>query len=105
MTLTTHDEQVLVGLSLAAIRRRLERVAKMVLDRGDAVTDLLRAAASNDDAAWRQIREVCDRRCGNGLNLLDLVVEIGQQELVRRGEARTWNWPGSEGRERMGPRP
>jgi hypothetical protein len=31
----------------------------------------------------------------NPFNLLDLVVEIGQQILVRAGEPRTWVWPGS----------
>jgi hypothetical protein len=108
VTLATHDEQVLMGISLAADRRRLERVARRVLDRDDGVTELLRAAGAGGDeadAARRQIREVCDRRSGNGLNLLDLVVEIRQQEWVRRGEARTWNWLGREGRDRMGARP
>jgi hypothetical protein len=96
MTLTTHDEQVLVGVSLAADRRRLERVARKVLDRDDAVTALLRAAGAGGDEAdeaWREIKNVCESRRGNALNLLDLVVELGQQDLVRAGEPRTWDWP------------
>jgi hypothetical protein len=80
---TDHDERVLVTLSLAADRRRLAGIAARVLDRGDAVTDLLRAACANDDEACRKIRDVCDRRGGNGLNVLDLAVEIGQQDLLR----------------------
>jgi hypothetical protein len=108
VTLTTHDEQVLVGVSLAADRRRLAQVARRVLDRDDAVTELLRAAGAGGDeadVAWRQMPQVCDRHRGNGLNLLDLVVEIGQQERMRRGEPRTWNWPGRERHDRMAPRP
>jgi hypothetical protein len=97
MTLSEHDEQVLAVLSLAADRRRLERVARRVLERDDAVTDLLRrAATSEDDEAWRQISDVCDRRRGNPFNALDLVVELHQQERVRAGEPRTWTWPRSE---------
>jgi hypothetical protein len=91
--LSEHDERVLAVMSLAADRHRLERVAARVLDRDDAAMELLRAAAANDDGAWRQIRDVCERRRGNPFNALDLVVEIGQQERERRGESRTWSWP------------
>jgi hypothetical protein len=99
VTLTTRDERVLVGVSLAATRDRLERVARVVLDRDDAVTELLRACAAYEDGAWAQVRAVFERRGqGNGLMLLDLVVEIAQQERERRGEARTWNWPGRPAR-------
>jgi hypothetical protein len=89
--LTERDERVLVGISLAADRPRLERVARVVLDRDDAVTQLLRAAAlagDHHDEAWRQIRDVCQRRRGNPFNLLDLIVEISQQEMERRGQPR-----------------
>jgi hypothetical protein len=75
-------------------------VARVVLERDDAVTELLRAAAlgsDQSDVAWRLIRDVCDRRRGNGLNVLDLVVEVAQQERERRGESRTWSWPGGRG--------
>ena len=57
-------ERLLVGVSLAADRRPLERVAGMVLDRGDAVTELLQAAGADDDEAWRRMRDVCARRGG-----------------------------------------
>jgi hypothetical protein len=98
--LTAIEERLLVGFGLAADRSRLERVARVVLDRNDAVTDLLRAAGRLGDdgrAAWQQIRDVLDSRNGAraGLNLLDLVVEIGQQERESRGEPRTWEWPGA----------
>jgi hypothetical protein len=100
VALTTDDELVLVGVSLAADRRRLERVARSMLDRDDAVTDLLRAAAATEDGgeAWGAMVAVLER-CGAGdvLNLLDLVVEVGQQERERRGESRTWSWPAGRG--------
>jgi hypothetical protein len=95
--MTESDERVLVAVSkLAGDRSRLARLAAHAIDRDDEVTALLRAAGrsgASHDAAWRQIREVLDRRGGYGLNLLDLVVEIGQQELERQGEPRTWEWP------------
>jgi hypothetical protein len=105
MALTVSDERMLVGLSLGADRERLARVAAAVLDRGDAVTGLLRAAAANEDggAAWREAVAVLRRRGGNALNLLDLVVEVGQQELLRSGESRTWDWPTRELEERHDP--
>jgi hypothetical protein len=97
VTLTVLDERVLVGVSLAATRPRLERVARVVLDRDDAVSRLVCAIAANDDdgASWRQAVEVLARRKGNALNLLDLAVEVSQQQRVRRGEPRTWEWPQS----------
>jgi hypothetical protein len=96
--LTDHDERVLAGVSLAADRRRLARVARVILERDDAVTDLLRVAGLVDradkyEAAWHQLQDVAARRGGNRYNLLDLVVEIGQQERELRGEPRTWHWP------------
>jgi hypothetical protein len=99
IALSDHDERVLAVVSLAADRRagRLERVARRVLDRDDAVTDQLRAAGANDDAAWRQIRDVCDRRRGNALDALELVVELVQQQQLRAGESRTWTWPSRRG--------
>jgi hypothetical protein len=100
IALSEYDERVLAGVSLAADRRRLERVARLVLDRDDAVTELLRAAAlggGQHDAAWRQICDVCERGRGNPLNALDLVVEVAQQERERRGESRTWSWPAERG--------
>ena len=95
--LTPRDERVLVALSLASNRPRLERIARAVLDRDDAVTELLRSAATFADggASWREAVAVLDRHGGNPFNLLDLVVEVGQQVRVRRGERRTWTWPGS----------
>jgi hypothetical protein len=96
--LTDRDERVLAAVSRAADRRagRLERVAARVLDRDDAVTDLLRAAGETYEA-WRRVHDACDRRGGDPFNALDLVVEIGQLELVRRGESRTWSWPTGQG--------
>lgn len=94
--LSERDERMLVGVSLAADRRRLERVARVVLNRDDAVTGLLRSAgdcAGDHATAWAEICDVLDRRKGNPFNALDLVVEISQQELERRGEPRTWTWP------------
>lgn len=94
MALTDHDERVLAVVSLAAERGgRLERVAARVLDRDDAVTALLRAAG-DDREAWHQVADVCSRHGGNPFGALDLVVEVSQQDLERRGEARTWTWPG-----------
>jgi hypothetical protein len=97
VTLTTRDERVLVGVSLAATRDRVERVARGLLDGDDAACRLVCAIAANKDdgASWRQACEVLRRRKGNALNLLDLAVEIGQQQRVRRGEPRTWEWPHS----------
>jgi hypothetical protein len=93
MSLTPVEERVLVGVSLAATRRRLERVAGMVLDRDDAVTELVRACAASDDGAWEQAGEILERRKGDPFNFLDLVVEVSQQEQVCRGEPRTWTRP------------
>jgi hypothetical protein len=93
--LTERDERVLAGLSLAASHRRLERVARLALDRDDAVTELLRAAGRTDDdgASFRDAAAIVERRGGNAFHLLDLVTEISQQERERRGEPRTWDWP------------
>jgi hypothetical protein len=91
VALTALEERVLVGLSLAATRGRLEHVARALLDRDDAVTALVRRLGANDKDAWREAEAVLVRRKGNRFNLLDLVVEVGQQERVRRGE-RTSPW-------------
>jgi hypothetical protein len=100
IALSEQDDRMSAVVSLAADPRRLRRVARVVLYRDDAVTELLRAAAfgsDQSDAAWRQIRDVCDRRRGTGLDALDLVVEMAQQDRERAGEARTWNWPAGRG--------
>ena len=57
------------------------------------------ARAADDWPSGCQAREIVLRRGADGLNLLDLVVEIGQVELERRGRPRTWYWPsdGAEG--------
>jgi hypothetical protein len=103
MTLTERDELALVRLSRAAdgrVPRRLERVAKMVLDRDDAAAMLVRSIAANNWEAWMQAREILLRRAGDPFALLDLAVELGQVERERRGEARSWEWPAV-----VGPRP
>ena len=102
IALSEQDERLLVGVGFAADRRRLARVTRAVLDRDDSVTRLLRAAGEPGEegrVAWEQIRAVLDRRDGTagGLNLLDVVVEIGQQERERRGEPRTYRWPRPSG--------
>jgi hypothetical protein len=91
--LTSRDEWVLVGMSAAA-GRDLERVARAVLDRDDAVTAALRAAGGYGDA-FKQLVAVLDRHDARqwGFNLLDLIVEVGQQDLERRGEPRSYDWP------------
>jgi hypothetical protein len=82
--LTDRDERVLAAVSRAADRRagRLERVAARVLDRDDAVTDLLRAAGETYEA-WRRVHDACDRRGGDPFNALDLVVRSA-----------SWSWCG-----------
>jgi hypothetical protein len=98
--LTDHEASVLAGLSLAADRQRLRRVARLVLSRDDAVGELVRACALNGEdgrSAWREACGVLERRGGNALNLLDLTVEVGQQDRERRGESRTWTWPARNG--------
>ena len=100
--LTEQDERLLVGLGLAADRRHLERVTRAVLDRDDAVTELLRAAGESGEegrAALDEIKRVLERHdaTSGGLNLLDVIVEIGQQEREGRGEPRTYRWPRPSG--------
>ena len=83
MALSEWDERVLVGLSLAADRRRLEGVARFALSRGGPVAELLRAVASGDWPAWLAAREVVLRLGGDPFAVLDLAVEVGKQELER----------------------
>ena len=91
--LTFRDERVLVGMSVAA-SRGLERAARAVLDRDDAVTAVLLAAGDDTDL-FRQLVAVLARHNARqwGFNLLDLIVEVSQQDLERRGEPRTYHWP------------
>jgi hypothetical protein len=92
--LSSRDEQVLVGVSAAANRARLARVATAVIDRDDAVTAALRAAGE-DASLFRPLVDVLARHNARqwGVQMLDLVVEVGQQQLERRGEWRTYFWP------------
>jgi hypothetical protein len=92
--LTSRDERVLVGVSIAAGRGRLERVARAVLDRDDAVTEALLAAGDDLDA-FKALTAVLERHDARRwvFNLLDLVTEVSQQDLERRGEQRTYHWP------------
>jgi hypothetical protein len=84
---------VLVGVSIAA-SRGLERVARAVLDRDDAVTVALRAAGDDLDT-FKQLVAVLDRHGARqwAFNLLDLIVEVSQQDSQRRGEPRSYHWP------------
>jgi hypothetical protein len=92
--LTSRDERMLVAVAMAANRARLARVATAVIDRDDAVTAALRAAGE-DPSLFRPLVEVLARHDGRrwGVQLLDLVTEVGQQQLGRRGEWRTFSWP------------
>jgi hypothetical protein len=96
--LSSRDERVLVGVSAAA-GRGLERVARVVLDRDDSVTEAIRAAAASTDA-FRELVAVLERHHAREwqFHLLDLIVEVEQQDLERRGERRTYHWPESGGR-------
>ncbi len=62
--------------------------------RDDAVTDALLAAGGSRETFGRLV-DVLDRHEARrwAFNLLDLVTELGQQELEQRGEPRTWDWP------------
>ena len=95
-TLTAKGERTLVGACIAA-SRDLARVARAVLDRDDAVTVALLEAGDDTDR-FKDLVAVLDRHSARayGLVMLDLVTEISQQELERRGEPRTYVWP--EGR-------
>jgi hypothetical protein len=77
-----------------AAGRGLERVARAVLDRDDAVTAAIRAAADSTDT-FKSLVVVLERHGARqwGFHLLDLVVEVSQQDLERRGEPRTYHWP------------
>ena len=92
--LTSHDERVLVGVAMAASRERLAWVARAVLDRNDNVTAAL-LEAGEDLGAFKQLVAALYRHDGHRwqLNLLDLVTEVSQQVLERRGEPRTYGWP------------
>ena len=91
--LSSRDERVVVGVAMAA-SRGLERVARVVLDRDDAVTEAL-LAAGDDLEVFKRLVAVLDRHDARrwAFNLLDLVVEAGQQDLERRGGRRSFHWP------------
>ena len=94
MTLSARDERLLVGMSAASGGGRLQRVARVVIDRDDDVTEAL-LAAGDDLAAFKALVELLDRHDAQQwqFDLLDLIVEVSQQDLERRGEPRTYHWP------------
>jgi hypothetical protein len=79
-----------------AASRGLERAARAALDRDDSVTAAL-IEADDDTPAFKRLVEVLDRHDARRwqFNLLDLVVEVSQQDMERRGERRTYRWPES----------
>jgi hypothetical protein len=80
LTLTAKDERVLVGMCITA-SRGLERVARAVLDRDDAVTAVLRAAGDDVDL-FRELVVVLERHDAQrwAFYLLDLVTEVSRIE-------------------------